>query len=143
MLKKEKKGQLEISFSMIFSIIVIIAIIGVAIYVIMFFLGVDKCGETGFFYSDLQNEINEAWRSQSYKDNFEVKLPSNIKYICFGALNIDAKDSKSEEIQREIDFSIYASDTANLFLFPSGEACDGDLANNKIENVEIDGFYCL
>ena len=139
----KKRGQLEISFSMIFSIIIIIAIIGVAIYVITFFLGIDKCGEAGFFYSDLQNEINKAWKSQSYKNNFEVKLPSDIKHVCFGELNENAKDSKSQEIKEKIELSIYASDTANVFLSPSEEACDGDLANNKIENVNIDGFYCL
>ena len=53
----KKRGQLQISFGMIFSIILIIAFVALAVYVIMIFLDTGKCANTGLFKNDLQQEI--------------------------------------------------------------------------------------
>src|SRR3989338_2426588 len=61
---KEKRG-LELSFSMIFSIIVIIAIVAVAFYMISYLLKLKNCTELGLFGRDLQDTIDRAWNSDS------------------------------------------------------------------------------
>jgi len=119
------------------------AIIGVAIYVITFFLGLSKCSEVGFFYNNLEEEINKAWKSSSYRDVFSSSLPGNIEYVCFGLLDAEAENFKSEEIQQEIDFSIYSSETANVYMYPPSKACDGDLASKRLEHIDIQGFWCV
>ena len=58
-----KRGQIDISFGMIFSIILIIAVVGVAFYVINNFIELKKCTEIGLFYDDLKKYIDEAWQS--------------------------------------------------------------------------------
>ena len=50
-----KRGQLQISFGMIFSIIIIIAFVAVFIYAITIFMGWKRCAETGLFKEDLQS----------------------------------------------------------------------------------------
>ena len=52
-----KRGQFQIAFGMIFSIILIVAFIVVAIIAINTFLGVSCSIETGSFINDLDNEI--------------------------------------------------------------------------------------
>jgi hypothetical protein len=141
--RMNRNGQFQIGFGMIFSIIIIIAIVGVAIYVITFFLGLSKCSDVGFFYSDLGGEIDKAWKSPSYRDVYSASVPKGIEYVCFGTLNSEADGLKAEEIQEEIDFSIYSSETANVFMYPPSKACDGDLANKKLEHVQIEGFFCI
>ena len=64
----EKRGQIQISFGMIFSIIIIIAIVAVSIYVITIFLDFNKCGKVVLFYEDLEEEIQKAWESPSYRN---------------------------------------------------------------------------
>ena len=86
MIKRNKRGQLQISFGMIFSIILIIAFIAVFIYVITIFMGWKKCASTGLFKEDLQSTVNNAWQSDQYQDVFPKSqsiVPSGITQICF------------------------------------------------------------
>lgn len=138
-----KIGQFQISFAMIFSILIIVAIIGVAFYVIQFFLGINDCGQTGTFYDKFQDEVDKAWKSPSYGGDFTLNVANGIEYVCFGLIDSMAGNFKSEELQSEIDLSQYASDTANVFLYPGGNACDGGLANNKIDHLDTEGFSCV
>ena len=78
-----KRGQFQISFGMLFSIILIIAFVAVAIYVIMFFLKMKKCSEISLFVKDLQEKIDRAWSSEESDFLFTRSLPSGIKKVCF------------------------------------------------------------
>ncbi len=96
MIKKSvKKGQgiFGMSFSMIFSIIIIIAIIGVAFYAITYFLNLSRCGQITTFYDDLQDEANQAWVSTNHRKVFEGSVPSGIEYVCFGLVSQSVLDS--------------------------------------------------
>ena len=129
------------SFSMIFSIIIIIAILAVAFYVIRFFVGVNECGEIGFYYNDLQNEVDKAWKSSSYSGFLEGDLPSGVESICFGTLGSSQVKADDREAH---DFLLrYRRHDKNLFLYPSQQGCDSALASYKVEHVDIEGFFCL
>ena len=78
-----KRGEIYISFGMIFSVILIIAIIGVSFYAINYFLNLGKCAEISLFYQGFQNEIDEAWSSEIVKTTFVGKLPVEIESVCF------------------------------------------------------------
>ena len=134
-----KKGQLQISFSMLFSIIVIIAILGVSFYVITFFLNLDTCGDVGFFYRDLDLEIEKAWKSQIYSGKFEGDVPSSVDRVCFGDLNSVGSDFSEE---REF-LSKYRRAEKNVFLYPDAKGCDIGMSTYNVEHAEIDGFWCV
>jgi len=153
MIKRCKKGQgvFGISFGVIFSIIVIIFTVSISFYAITYFLNLSRCGEIGFFYEDLQDEIDRAWTSGVYTQQFEGKLPtgrSGIKQVCFGELE-NEPTSEEFKILYEKFKDMDPPEGRNIFLDPPENACGGDLASNKLKHVEIidtvsggPDFYC-
>jgi len=131
------------SFGMIFGIIIIAAIIAVAFYVIAHFLNLQKCTDTSLLYNDLQNEVDKAWKSTNYQDTFSVKLPSGIDFVCFGFLNQSASNLNDREKQDSLDEEYSSRSKDNLFLYPAKKTCNLDLGANKINHVEINGFFCV
>lgn len=135
-----RKGQLELSFSMIFSIIIIIAIIGVAFYVITYFLNLSRCTDVGFFYSDLQKRTDKAWASEITQETFTGKLPSNIKEVCFGSLNqtnVISYKSEYEFLRRYLNLN------KNIYMYPPANACDINLAYYDLNHAQMPEFFCL
>ena len=137
--KRGRKGQLELSFTMIFSIIIIIAIIGTAFYVITYFLNLSRCTDVGLFYSDLQKRVDKAWASEKAQETFTGKLPSGIKEVCFGNLN----QSNVAEYKEEYElFRRYFNLNKNTFLFPPARACDINLAYYSLNHAQMPEFFC-
>ncbi len=83
--KKNIRGQSQISFGMIFSIILIIVFVAFAIYGITKFLDIQKTAQIGKFKSDLQNDINNIWKSAGSSSSSEKTyyIPKSIKQVCF------------------------------------------------------------
>ncbi len=82
-LKENKKAQIQMGFGVIFSIILIVVFIAFAIYGISKFLEIDRIAKMAKFESDLQDEINSAFRSDSISKPFEYHLPKKITQVCF------------------------------------------------------------
>ena len=83
-MQKNKRG-IELSFNVMFSIILIIATIAIAFYVISAFLGTKKCAEVNLFYENLEEHITDAWNSRIHQGKCcSAILPSNIELVCFG-----------------------------------------------------------
>ena len=137
-----RRGQFEIGFGMIFSIIVIIAIVAIASYVIINFLRLGKCTEIGLFYDDLKKEVDKAWQSTIYRDVFNKgKLPSGIEFVCLGDLN---QGYSGRGYGEQFDFlSRYKRQDKNVFLYPTQEACNSNLAFLKLEHADIEEFFCV
>ena len=119
---------------MIFSIIIIIAIIATAFYVITRFLGTSKCTEIALFHDDLKDYIDRAWHSTIHQDTFSGTLPEGIEEVCFG----DISQARRPEIQRA-----FINTNGNVFLYPPEQACDTSFRAVKLENVEIQQFFCV
>jgi len=85
----QKKGSMEISFGMIFSIILIVVFLGFAFYAIQKFLGMQNEVTTAKFYESLSNDVQKVWVSDDASKQVEYHVPSKINQICF--------DSGSEE----------------------------------------------
>ena len=121
---------------MIFSIILIIAVVGVAFYVINNFIELKKCTEIGLFYDDLKKYIDEAWQSTIHKDTFRGVLPSGIDIVCFGDIN------QAPQEYNDIKKS-FINSNGNVFLYPVQKACDASLSSIKLEHVKSDNFFCV
>ena len=78
-----KKGQNQISFGMIFSIILIIVFITFAIFGIKKFLETNSIIQVEKFKSDFQEDVNDMWKSTQGSDTFEYFLPNKIEQVCF------------------------------------------------------------
>lgn len=142
-MKRGKLGQIELSFGVIFSIILIIAFIAVAIYAIMMFLSTKKCAEIGLFKNDLQEAVNAAWNGEETNTDFKRSLPVSLDFACF----IDT--TKPEKG----NYHYYNNVTAlgknfNMFFWPIKNACKGQGTFN-IEHINLEKItesknpYCI
>lgn len=145
-MKMNKRGQevMGISFGVIFSIIIIIAIIGVATYAIVHFVGLKKCTDTGFFYRDLQDEINRAWTAGTgrFRNTITISVPSGITYFCFGNLstNVPVFNVQQTELRNLMQLGL----EGNAFLYPPNQACDGNLFSYQLEHADAGSdFFCV
>jgi hypothetical protein len=77
------KGQTQISFGMIFSVILIIIFIAFAIYGITQFLKVKNFGQIETFKSNIQSDIDTTWKSTQGNQTKIYSLPNKIKQVCF------------------------------------------------------------
>lgn len=139
-----KKADINLSFGMIFSIILIAVFIFAAIYAINFFLNYSKCIQVGRFYEDFQSEINSAFMSQSTENKvFSVNLPKNIDKICFA--NLSMKITNPGEDYEQIQD--YYLDDFNLFILPGENACSIPYKSIKKINLskilETENPYCI
>lgn len=93
--KTNKRGAMELSFGMIFSIILIIIFIAFAIYGIGKFLNLQKDIQTKTFVNDLTFDIDKLWKSQGSQPA-EYSVPANVERVCFS----------EDEFEKDIDLEI-------------------------------------
>ena len=79
----EKKGQMKLSFGMIFSIILIIVFVVFAFYAIKMFLRTQDNVKIGKFFDDFQRDVDSMWSASKGSDRFTYYLPSKIEKVCF------------------------------------------------------------
>ena len=80
---KNHRGQIQMSFGMIFSILLIIIFIGFAIYAINQFLSLQNSIKINTFYDTLQNDVNTVWNAAQASQVRTYDVPTYIKQICF------------------------------------------------------------
>ena len=137
-----KKGQLQISFGMIFSIIIIIATIAIAVYVIIYFMNVQKCVNAGYLYEGLDKKIDGAWKGGIAREIVQLDAPAGIEKVCFGNLS-QVATSEASSIYNELKNEPYLfRSNANVFLYPPGKACESALAYHKLNHARTDKFFC-
>src|SRR3989338_88314 len=98
----KKRGAMELSFGMLFSIILIIIFIAFAIYGVTKFLNLQKNIQTKTFANDLNFDIDKLWKSQGAQP-VVYTLPGNVEKVCFiedefeKDINMEIKSEKSIE----------------------------------------------
>ncbi len=137
-MNKKKAGQLELSFSMIFSILIIIVTVAVAFYFIQKFLTTSACVNEKLFYKDLQEKIDAVWRSPLAQQYFSGELSRSITQVCFG--NVSAEQARSSLAYAAV--RRYANTGSNFFLYPPNKACDESTAHKRLLHVHEEGFFC-
>jgi hypothetical protein len=119
----KKKGAMELSFGMIFSIILIIIFLVFAFYGIQRFLNLQKEVQIKQFENDLQEDVNRLWKGNQGSEEVSYFLPTYISKVCF----------KQEEFEK------------NLFYQTSKEID----RESKIEHLDLDKIvgtkkaYCI
>lgn len=81
--KQNNKGQMQIGFGMIFSVILIVVFIVFAVYGIIKFMDIQKLAQVESFKQEFQEDINDALKSTSISRPFSYNIPKNIKQVCF------------------------------------------------------------
>ena len=115
--KSGKKGQLELSFGMIFSIILIVVFIVFAGYAVLKIIGLQENVTTKKFVNDFQNDINKMWQANTAGSRaYTYNLPEKIEQIC---------------IDKESRISFY----------PLGSSDGND--DVKIENLNVPKKFCI
>jgi len=117
--RREAGGQMQISFGMIFSIILIIVFIVFAIYGITKFLCISKIAQVEKFKSDFQEDIDSMWKSTQGSERVEYFIPKKIEQVCFKN-RINPKTLKDE----------------NMYFVPEKFSCDISTAY-ILDNVDI------
>jgi len=136
----KKRGQLQISFGMIFSIIIIIALVATAFYVITYFLNLSKCTQILSFYQNLDDRVKRAWAADIVQETFSGNLPRGIESVCLGNLTQDFGDYETE---RQSFSRFYRNSENNIFLFPTEEACGKEGGSFNLKKARADSFFCL
>lgn len=118
-----KRGQMQLSFGMIFSIFLIVVLMGFGFYVIMQFLDFQTQATAGIFFDDLQNDVNNVWRSEESSIKVSYNVPSSVEYVCF--VDFSSAVDNLEGIYSELE--LISSGDKNVFVYPvgSGEGSDG------------------
>lgn len=95
-----RKGQMNISFGMIFSIILIIIFLAFGVYAITKFLDLQKSIQIEKFLSDLQEDIDKMWKSPQGSQPITYTLPTNIVSVCFKTDEFQNLEFNSERLIR-------------------------------------------
>ena len=134
---KGNRGTIELSFGMIFSIIIIIAIVGVATYAIVSFLELGKATELSLFHQKFQETIDGVWGSSITDKVVSFTLPAGIKFVCFGNLSSNSWNP-NYEIEYN-DFKRYGSNfekqNTNRFIYPTAKA--GEFSYKKVSKIDL------
>lgn len=119
-----KRGQIELSFGMIFSVILIVVFVSSAFYAIGVLLGLQKCSQLGLYKDELQKAVDDAWNSPETIAKFRQNLPKKVEKTCFFNSLAPAKGR---------DRALYDSIRGykfNLIFFPLKKACSDTMGYN-------------
>ncbi len=138
------RGQMKLSFGMIFSIFLIIIFLTFAFFAITKFMKIGSTAQIGSFKNSLQQDIDKMWKGSQGSDEFHYNLPSGIEYVCFMDYETDASGPKADF--REEFNSVYFGGE-NLFFYPVGSAEGLDSTEIKhVDMAELTGNenpYCV
>lgn len=128
--KRGRKGQMELSFSMIFSVILIVAFIAAAIYAISTLLGLQRCAQIGLYKDELQKAVNNAWNSPETEAKFKQNLPNSVEQVCFFN-KLEAGKGNDRQV-----YDIIRSYDYNILFLPLKKACSS-IIGYGIEHLNI------
>ena len=139
-----KKAQMEISFGMIVSVILIIVFVAFTFYAIGKFLGMQRSVQIGKFTSDLQFDVDKIWKTSQGSQPVSYILPSRIEKVCF----VDYANSEkgvNALLYEKLKLGFYGSE--NLIFYPvgSGEGLDSTIIEHiNLEKItETQNPFCI
>lgn len=141
----KNKAQLQISFGVLFSIILIIIFLTFGFYVITKFLNMQTEILIGTFKTDLQNEIDKAWKGGSQdiiSSQFEYTLPLKINYFCIVDFSSGARGAYSSYYN---EIKKYKRTNMNSYFYPEAKTTNAiNIEHIDIESItENDNPFCL
>ena len=81
--KENRRGQMEISFGMIFSVILVIFFLAFGFYAITKFIEMQQSVQVENFLGNFQTDVNTMWKSLQGSQTKTYVLPKKISSVCF------------------------------------------------------------
>ena len=139
-----KKGQMKLSFGMIFSVILIVVFLAFGFYAIKTFLGIQNSAMLQKVVDDMQFDIENIWLND-YQSNQskEYTTPTKITHACF----VDFRSGKKgtfASIYDDLD-KAYSGDE-NLVFYPLKAASSYSVKIKRIdieETTQENNPFCL
>lgn len=125
----KKKGQMQLSFGMIFTIIMIIVFLAFAFYAITKFLELQQSIQISTFLNNFQDDVNKMWKSVQGSQTVVYTLPSYVSAVCFvngdpvGNLKFTSKQIIPEKTIDNIDVAKITKDESPFCV----QTADGKL----------------
>ncbi len=146
MKRGSRAGQMNLSFGMIFSIILIVVFIVFAFYAIGKFLDIQKAAKTGQFIDALESDVNRMWTSSQGSQSLEYSLPTSVDYVCFADFSQGSmKNGPRQDFYA--DFNLVHFNDENMFFYPVGSG--GAVDSTNIDNIDLgeitkqENPYCI
>ncbi|MBL7058864.1 hypothetical protein ISS08_00210 [Candidatus Pacearchaeota archaeon] len=140
----KKRGQMKISFGMIFSIILIIIFLSFSFAAIKKFVSISNSAKLAQFKDDFQEDMDRLWRGSRGNQSLEYNIPSKITHVCF------ADYTKGPGGDGELyydEMERYFFEYENMFIFPpeSAEGLEATTINhlNLDETTRITNPLCI
>lgn len=126
-------GQMQISFGMIFSVILIVVFLAFAFYAIRVFLGTQNDAQSAKLINDLQADIDRIWASQTSAETKEYPAPGKVDFACFIDFSRDAEGENRvlyEDIKDKVDFV-----NTNFAFYPASHE---SFASAEIDHIDLE-----
>jgi len=140
----KKRGQLKLSFGMIFSIILIVIFITFSFFAIKKFLDVQNTVEVGKFANDFQNDVDKIWKGSQGSEVKTYSLPKEITHLCFVDYTSGEKGIYGN-LYKNMEQLYYENE--NMFFYPLGSSQGLDARELKHIDLkkitETDNPFCL
>jgi uncharacterized protein (UPF0333 family) len=135
-----KRGQFQLSYGFIFSVILIGVFLFVAFFAISSFLDLSSSVNTGIFISDLQKDVTRIWNGAGEESVYTYELDEGkLTHICFYN---NTKTIYGGDIQ--IGRKLLESYQTNLYFYPQRFA---KVPSTEIKHINMEGFnrnpYCV
>jgi hypothetical protein len=115
-----KKAQIEMSFQMIFSLILIAVFVFAAFYGIRYFLERAEQVQMGQFLTDLESKVNVAYQATEKSEVYTFVLPKSIKKVCFSDFSLKYDKTLCPEFEMYRD--VAKEKGSNVFFCPPENA---------------------
>ena len=126
-----------VPFQLIFSIIIIVAVIVVSFFVIRMFLERAEQAKFEDSVAYLKDEILSVWRSDRASKTIELKTSSKPDSVCFANLS-DPNPRGNMVIFNELD---RFNGDSNFFFYPLGVA--EEYESESARNIKCSGKECI
>ncbi|MBU2053009.1 MAG: hypothetical protein KJ721_02055 [Nanoarchaeota archaeon] len=141
---KNPRAQMQLSFGMIFSIILIIVFIAFAFFAVKKLLGMQDSIKVGQFADKLQSDIDKIWKGSQGSQMETYTLPSKIEFICFVDYSSSRRGPK-QSYYGELKQVYYEGE--DMILYPIGSGAGSDsfkILHLNIEKItDNENPYCI
>ena len=126
-----KRGQMKLSFGMIFSIILIIIFIAFSFYAVQKFIDIQKSVQIGKFANDFQKDIDKIWKGSQGLQKKEYFLPKKISFVCLTDYSSNER-GLNRNFYDELKLVYYENE--NLFFYPIGSA---EITGKEMKHIDL------
>lgn len=129
-----KRGQMKLSFGMIFSIILIVLFLSFSFYGIRKFMDLGNSAQSAKLKDSIQSDVDKIWQGTQGSQSVEYFLSSKTTALCFVDFTQGMVGS-SQSVYDELERAFYG--TKNLFLYPADLGATGSF---EIKHIDLNSI---